>query len=723
MERDVSALLSGLNPPQREAVVHAGGPLLVLAGAGSGKTRVITHRIAYLIHALGVDPYRILAVTFTNKAAREMRERVEALLDRDCRGLWVRTFHSACARILRAHADRIGYGADFAIYDGRDQKALIRSCLADAEIDPKRYSPEGIHARISRAKNELVGPEEFAGRAAEFGPEAKAAAVYPLYQQRLRENNAVDFDDLLYLTVRLFEKDPEVLALYQERFLHVLVDEYQDTNRAQYRLVRLLTARHRNLCVVGDDDQSIYSWRGAEIGNILSLRRDHPDLRVIRLEQNYRSTQPILAAAWHVVQNNVRREPKKLWTDRAGGDPVTWIEVEDEVEEAEEVARRVREMAGSGLPLSGIAVFYRVNAQSRALEEGFRRFGIPHRVVGAYRFYDRKEVRDLLAYLLVILNPRDGINLRRILNVPPRGVGPATLERLEAYARDRGLALFHAMEAATSQGLLRGKAGSELGRLARLLGELSEQAASLAPSALLERVDRAVGYTAALQASHDPTAEARLENVQELFSAAAEYEERSDEPSLAGFLEEVALVSDADQADADQGAVTLMTLHAAKGLEFPVVFLTGLEEGLLPHKNSLDHPDGLEEERRLCYVGFTRARERLLLLSARSRRIYGFSRGCVPSRFLQEIPGDLLVEEGASPPPPAWGAAAPAPPEAAARPEPQAFPVGSRVYHPLWGHGTVTRSVPSSRGAKVTVRFRQAGTKQLIAEMAGLRRT
>jgi len=712
-------LIDSLNPQQREAVLHEGGPLLILAGAGSGKTRVITHRIAYLIRERGVHPQQVLAVTFTNKAAREMRERVEQLLHRNCRGLWISTFHSACARLLRSHISLLGYDSNFVIYDTADQKAMIRAVMKELNINEKMYSRDSILGRISRAKNDLIGPDDYASTAQEFGAEAKTAQVYELYQQTLKGSNALDFDDLLFLTVRLFEEEAEIRALYQERFRHILVDEYQDTNHAQYRLIKILAAGHSNLAVVGDDDQGIYSWRGADIGNILSFREDYPDLKVIQLEQNYRSTQNILSAAWHVVERNREREPKKLWTENGAGDPLDYFQAPDEMEETDFVCRKIRDHREEGMRLSDMAVFYRTNAQSRVLEEGMRQYGLPYRVVGGLRFYDRKEVRDLLAYLRVIANPKDSVNLKRILNVPPRGIGGTTLARLEELGRERGCPLYDALQASQETERISKRPRREIGAFLQMMNELITAKESQPPSFLLEELDRRTGYTQKLQESKDPTDSTRLENIRELYSALKEFEETSDENHLEAFLESVALISDADTVKSDAGVVTLMTLHSAKGLEFPVVFLTGMEEGLFPHGMSLRSESGLEEERRLCYVGMTRAKEKLYLTSAQSRRVFGTYRAGIPSRFLREIPADLLNRHGVKARRTPFRTDVPATPS----PAPSAgtpFAIGCRVRHPLWGFGTVTASTPTDRGAKVTVHFQQVGSKKLIAEMAGL---
>ncbi len=716
----MNALLEQLNIPQREAVLHGEGPVLILAGAGSGKTRVITHRIAHLIRERGVPPSQILAVTFTNKAAREMRSRVEQLLSRDCRALWIMTFHAACARILRSHIGRLGYGSNYVIYDTGDQKRLIRSCFKELNISEKLTSPDAVLSRIGRAKNALIGPEAYRKAARPFGAEAKTAEVYARYQQRLQENNGVDFDDLLCLTVRLLETEPEVGDLYRGRFAHILIDEYQDTNRAQYRLIRLLTGDHQNICVVGDDDQGIYSWRGADIGNILSFREDYPGLKVVHLEQNYRSTQTILSAAWHVVQQNVEREPKKLWTDNGDGAPIDYYEADNETDEAEFVCRRTRVLRDGGGRLSDVAVFYRTNAQSRALEEAMRNYGLPFRVFGGLRFYDRKEIRDLLAYLRVIANPRDSVNLLRIINVPARGIGATTLGRVTAYAGEEGVPLLEGLAKIVRTDRITKRPRREIAGFLELVRELRRVKDTLAPSALLAALDEKIAYSKTLQQSSDPTDAGRLENVQELYSALREFEETSEEATLEAFLTSVALITDADQAESTEGAVTLMTLHSAKGLEFPVVFLTGMEEGIFPHAISLREGSGLEEERRLCYVGLTRAKEKLHLSSAASRRMQGSYRASIPSRFIREIPPELMNRVASQHPlrvPLHRRDPRPDEPPHAGTTD---FPVGSRVRHPLWGTGRIVASVPSEKGAKVTVRFQHGVSKKLIAELAGL---
>ncbi len=717
----MNPLTENLNAPQQDAVLHGEGPLLILAGAGSGKTRVITHRIAHLIRDRGVHPTQILAVTFTNKAAREMRARVEQLLRRDCRSLWIMTFHAACARILRRHIARLGYGSNYVIYDTGDQKRLIRSCLKELNISEKLCSPDAVLSRISRAKNALIAPEAYREAARPFGAEAKTAELYGHYQQRLRENNGVDFDDLLCLTVRLLETEEDVGECYGRQFAHILIDEYQDTNHAQYRLIQLLARNHQNICVVGDDDQGIYSWRGADIGNILSFREDYPGLKVVHLEQNYRSTQTILSAAWHVVQQNVEREPKRLWTDNGDGEPIEYYEADNETGEAEFVCRRALALRDAGGRLSEMAVFYRTNAQSRALEEAMRNYNLPFRVLGGLRFYDRKEIRDLLAYLRVVVNPRDSVNLLRIINVPARGIGATTLGRVTAFAGEESVTFLEALEQIVRSDRITKRPRREIARFLELMGELGGMHAALPPSELLAELDKRIAYSKALQASPDPTDAGRLENVQELYSALREFEETSEEATLEAFLTSVALITDADQADSTEGALTLMTLHSAKGLEFPVVFVTGMEEGIFPHAISLRAPSGLEEERRLCYVGLTRAKEKLILSSAASRRMQGSYRASIPSRFIREIPAELM--DRVAPRRLRQSTMSPGSPDF--DPSPRAattFPVGSHVRHPLWGTGRIVASVPSEKGAKVTVRFERGLSKKLIAELAGLQR-
>src|SRR6266545_1521076 len=612
--------LADLNPAQREAVLATEGPLLVIAGAGSGKTRVLTYRVAHLINAVGAKPSEILAITFTNKAAGEMRERLEQLLGRSGRGLWILTFHAACGRILRREAQRLGYRSNFTIYDQADQIRLVKQCLEELERDPKRFTPRGIHAQISNAKNRLVHPAEYAARVQSFYDQTVAEA-YDLYQRRLFASNAVDFDDLLMLTVDVLERFPEAREKWQQAFRYILVDEYQDTNHAQYRLLQLLAEPDKNVCAVGDPDQSIYAFRGADIGNILDFERDFPGTGTIALEQNYRSTNAILEGANSVISNNRERKPKELWSDLGEGEPVRAIEVEDEHAEARFVAAGIAALVEEGFSGDEIAVFYRTNAQSRVLEDVLVRQGIAYQVIGGPRFYERAEIKDLIAYLQVIDNPYDAVSLTRIANRPRRGIGDTSLARLQTWANAQGRSLWEATEFAEEAGV--GAVPLKAVQQFRtLIQSLQSGALEFPVAELVERTLERSGYLAALEAERTIEAQGRIENLQELVGVAREYQENAYEPSLSSFLQEISLYSDQDALREQESLVTLMTLHNAKGLEFRAVFMIGMEEGIFPHSRSLEEAM-LEEERRLCYVGMTRAKERLTLTHASSRSLWG----------------------------------------------------------------------------------------------------
>src|SRR5437870_3819671 len=636
--------LADLNPVQREAVLATEGPLLVIAGAGSGKTRVLTYRVAHLIHAVGAKPNEILAITFTNKAAGEMRERLEHLLGRSSGGLWVLTFHAACGRILRREAQRLGYRSNFTIYDQADQIRLVKQCLEELERDPKRFTPRGIHSQISNAKDRLVGPVEYAERVQSFYDQT-VADVYVLYQQRLFQSNAVDFDDLLMLTVDVLERFPDAREKWQKGFRYILVDEYQDTNHAQYRLLQLLAGEHRNLCAVGDPDQSIFAFRGADINNILDFERDFPGTRTIALEQNYRSTNHILDAANHVITNNRERKPKELWSDLGDGEPVRVIEVEDEHAEARFAAAGIAALVEEGFSGDEIAVFYRTNAQSRVLEDVLVRQGVAYQVIGGPRFYERAEIKDAIAYLQAIDNPYDAVSLTRIANRPRRGIGDASLARLQSWADAQGRSLWEAMEFAEEAGVgaapLRAVQGFHT-----LMQSLQSGALELPVAELVERTLERSGYLEALEAERTIEAQGRIENLQELVGVAREYQENAEEPSLSHFLQEISLYSDQDAIREQESLVTLMTLHNAKGLEFRAVFMIGMEEGIFPHARSVEE-QGVEEERRLAYVGMTRAKERLVLTPGSARSLWGRRAYNLPSRFLDELPEDedLVVRE------------------------------------------------------------------------------
>ncbi|RIK16215.1 MAG: DNA helicase PcrA [Acidobacteria bacterium] len=663
-EIDVEALLAGLNEPQREAVTHRGGPLLIVAGAGSGKTRVLTHRIAYLLAERHVHPGQVLAITFTNKAAAEMRERVEALVGPRARAMWVSTFHSACVRILRREAQTAGLRSSFSIYDAADSQRLMGMVIRDLDLDPKRYPARAFLAKVSNAKNELLDEEAFAAQAGNNPYEQKVAEAYSLYQRRLRAANALDFDDLISTTVHLLRAFPDVREHYRRRFRHVLVDEYQDTNHAQYALVRELVGHlgdivdggdrplpPAELCVVGDADQSIYAFRGATIRNIVEFEEDYPEARTILLEQNYRSTATILSAANAVIARNPHRRDKRLWTQAGEGRKIVGYVADDEHDEASFVARRIDELGDErGVRPGDVAVFYRTNAQSRALEEVLVRTGLPYKVVGGTRFYERREVKDALAYLRVLANPADDVNLRRILNTPKRGIGDRAVGAVSALAERERIPFVAALGRAEDAPAIATRSVAAIKGFTALLEELGGIAADEESGVgdLLEAILDRTGYLAELRASSDPQDETRVENLAELVAVAREFDDNYPEGGLVDFLEQVSLVADADEipeGDDSSGVVTLMTLHTAKGLEFPVVFLTGLEDGTFPHQRSLDDPDELEEERRLAYVGITRAREQLHLSRAGTRAAYGAPQYFPPSRFLDEVPEELVTWE------------------------------------------------------------------------------
>ncbi|GGY70817.1 DNA helicase PcrA [Streptomyces anulatus] len=747
---DSAALLDGLNTEQRAAVVHAGSPLLIVAGAGSGKTRVLTHRIAHLLAERGTHPGQILAITFTNKAAGEMKERVEQLVGPRANAMWVMTFHSACVRILRRESKKLGFTSSFSIYDAADSKRLMALVCRDLDLDPKQFPPKSFTAKVSNLKNELIDEETFAGQAAD-GFEKTLAQAYALYQARLREANALDFDDIIMTTVHLLQAFPDVAEHYRRRFRHVLVDEYQDTNHAQYTLVRELVGpageadAPAELCVVGDADQSIYAFRGATIRNILQFEEDYPSATTILLEQNYRSTQTILSAANAVIERNESRRPKNLWTNAGSGARITGYVADTEHDEAQFVADEIDRLTDAGDAKAGdVAVFYRTNAQSRVFEEIFIRVGLPYKVVGGVRFYERKEVRDVLAYLRVLANPEDTVPLRRILNVPKRGIGDRAEAMIDALSMREKISFPQALRRVDEAYGMAARSSNAVKRFNTLMEELRTIVESGAgPAVVLEAVLERTGYLAELQASTDPQDETRIENLQELAAVALEFEqERGDEEgtgTLAEFLEKVALVADSDQIpDEDEdgsGVITLMTLHTAKGLEFPVVFLTGMEDGVFPHMRALGQTKELEEERRLAYVGITRARERLYLTRAAMRSAWGQPSYNPPSRFLEEIPEQHLDWRRKGP------MAAPAGPTSGitsslsssrSRSGPSGFATrrggaekptvtlvaGDRVTHDQFGLGTVTAVEGFGDQAKATVDFGDERPKKLLLRYA-----
>jgi len=713
-------LLRDLNPAQRQAVTHDGGPLLIVAGAGSGKTRVLTHRIAHLIRVRKVNPFSILAITFTNKAAGEMKERVGQLVGERLGGaMWVMTFHSACVRILRREGVRLGYKSTFTIYDDSDSERLIAYCLRDLDIDAKRFTPRTIKAAIGRAKDEMVDEEMFAARADNFF-DKQVADVYQAYQARLRQAQAMDFDDLILSVVHLFRLFPDALAAYQDRFQHVMIDEFQDTNGAQFELARLLAQRDRNICVVGDADQSVYAFRGADFRNVLRFEDEFPDARVIVLEQNYRSTQTILDAANAVIDRNMMRKPKNLWSDQGAGVPITRFHAESEQDEAMYVARAIEQLREEDERKYGdIAIFYRTNAQSRAIEEVFTRYGVPYRVIGSLRFYDRKEIKDAMAYLRLSINPSDEVSLKRVINAPKRGIGDQTVAVLERFAREAGLSISEAVDEVDAIDLAQ-RARSAVGGFGSIMRVAREMAeANASPAEVLQQVLDSSAYIAELEAEKTVEAQGRVENLQELVGVADAYVRDNPEGGVRGFLEQVALVSDADEVVDDEGAVTMMTLHIAKGLEFPVVFITGMEEGVFPHMRSMTDPGQLEEERRLCYVGITRAKERLFLTHAWSRSLWGGTNYNPPSRFLHEIPEHLVVvageeaEEGETEL--VRGKAGPGPAITVS--------VGEEVFHERWGRGVVVAVAGQGSNAEVTVHFADEGQKRLLLAYAPLKKT
>ncbi|MFM7889569.1 MAG: DNA helicase PcrA [Actinomycetota bacterium] len=730
-------LLEGLNPQQQSAVIHHGGPLLVVAGAGSGKTRVLTRRIAFLMAERGVEPFEILAITFTNKAAGEMKERVAALVGKRAKAIWVSTFHSACVRILRQEATRLGFSTSYSIYDQADSVRLVTLVMRDLNLDQKRYNPRAIAALISNAKNELLGPADYRNSTTNHFEEI-VAEVYAIYQQRLTSANAMDFDDLIMKTVEVLQKFPDARARYRHRFKHILVDEYQDTNHAQYILIRELVGTDREgipaaeLCVVGDADQSIYGFRGATIRNILQFEEDYPDATTILLEQNYRSTQNILSAANAVITKNESRKEKNLWSDAGSGSKLIGFVAENEHHEAEFVRDELYKLSDTGKSRYGdTAIFYRTNAQSRVFEEIFMRAGVPYKVVGGVRFYERKEVKDLLAYLRVLVNPDDEVSLRRIINTPKRGIGDRALDSIDDLAKRDTISFWQALSRSTSTELSP-RANSSIQAFVSMMTALQVLVeANRPPSTIAAAILEQSGLLEELRASHDPQDEVRVENLEELVAVIEEYEERivgeGETPTLGGFLEEVSLVADADEIPEGEdhgGVVTLMTLHTAKGLEFPTVFLTGMEEGVFPHSRTLGEKKELEEERRLAYVGLTRARERLYLSRAEYRSAWGAPNYNPPSRFLDEIPENLIdwnksASGFASPPITRKKFPSPPPPRATGKQSNSLqLAIGDRVSHDTFGLGTVISVSGEGEKAEATINFGSYGEKRLLLRYA-----
>lgn len=741
--------MEGMNDRQKEAVLHTEGPLLILAGAGSGKTRVLTHRTAYLIEEKGVNPYNIMAITFTNKAAGEMRERIDELVGYGSESVWVSTFHSTCVRILRRYIDRIGFSTNFTIYDADDQKTLMKDICKRLSIDTKIYKEKMFLNVISHLKDELVDPITFSLQAQGDYVKQKQAQVYQEYQAALRNNNALDFDDLIVKTVELFKTDADVLDYYNERFRYIMVDEYQDTNTAQFQLIRLLAKKYKNLCVVGDDDQSIYKFRGANIYNILNFEKEFPDAEVIKLEQNYRSTGNILNAANGVISNNVGRKEKVLWTENEEGEKIDFKEFDTAYEEADYVAGDIQKKVKKGqYHYKDCAVLYRTNAQSRLFEERFIVSNIPYKIVGGVNFYARKEVKDLLAYLKTIDNARDDLAVRRIINVPKRGIGATTLNRVQDYANEKEINFYTALKMAEDIPSL-GRSAAKIKPFVTFIQAMRSKLEFLSPSQILEDIIEETGYVAELEAEDTDEARARIENINELVSKVVSYEESEENPTLSGFLEEVALVADIDSLDDESDYVVLMTLHSAKGLEFPQVYLAGMEDGLFPSYMSItsDNPtEEIEEERRLCYVGITRAKKNLAITAARSRMIRGETQYNRVSRFVKEIPRELLSgeiqrekvrdEEATRPPvyikakqsfrakPMALQQSAPAKSFSSGNTAKIAldYAVGDTVKHMKFGEGIVKQIIEGGRDYEVTVDFKTAGVKKMFASFAKLKK-
>ena len=730
----MNPIFDTLNDRQCEAVKHTEGPLLITAGAGSGKTKVLTCRIAHLLE-LGVAPYRILAITFTNKAAKEMKERVTNLVGAQADSIWLSTFHSFCAKMLRFEIDGFhGYTRNFTIYDSSDQLVLVKDCLKKLNLDDKQFTPRSVLGTISSAKNVLMDAKAFAANASDFY-EQKVADVYALYQEKLRENNAVDFDDLLFLAVRLLQENEEVREKYQSRFQYILVDEYQDTNHAQYALTKILAARWRNICVVGDADQSIYAWRGADIRNIIDFTRDYPDAASIKLEQNYRSTKTILHAANAVIDNNESRPKKTLWTENPTGNKIIHYQAQTEHDEADYIAGVIYNRHEiSHEPYGDMAILFRTNAQSRVLEEKLMRYAIPYTMVGGTKFYDRKEIKDVLAYLRLLYNPEDSLSLTRIINVPKRNIGATTMEHVAAYAEAQGISLFEALSS-TDEIPVTKRAKASLENFAAMIFDLLNDIEGKDVLSLIETVIKQTGYGDMLdkEAEHDPQGESRKENVGEFLSVAKDYMDSNPEGNLQDFLENVALVSDVDDFESSDSKVTLMTLHAAKGLEFPVVFLTGLDEGLFPHSRTLMDPAQVEEERRLAYVGITRAERQLYVTNAVTRTMYGRISAYMPSRFLAEIPPQFMEDyHRKSAMPQSRTTAVPGKqrvsiltkPVASSLPKKHAvtdtFAKGDKVRHKIWGIGTVLDVIGEGPNMQMKIQFPTKGVRQVVVKYAPL---
>lgn len=739
-------LLNGLNPEQQKAVKTTEGPLLIMAGAGSGKTRVLTHRIAYLMVEKRVNPYNILAITFTNKAAREMRERIQRMMGGAADEVWISTFHSMCVRILRRDIDRIGFNRNFTILDTTDQLSVIKSILKEKNIDPKKFDPRAILGSISSAKNELIDAEEYAKTTGDYFANV-VSDVYKEFQKRLRKNQALDFDDLIMMTIQLFQRVPEVLENYQRKFQYIHVDEYQDTNKSQYMLVKLLSSRFQNLCVVGDSDQSIYRWRGADIANILSFEKDYPRAQVILLEQNYRSTKTILSAANKVIANNMNRKEKNLWTDNPAGNKIHYFRADSEQGEGQFVVSKMKELVQQeNRKWSEMAILYRTNAQSRVMEEVLLKSNIEYNIVGGTKFYDRKEIKDILAYLRLISNPDDDISLQRIINVPKRGIGSSSVDKMANFATSYDISIYQALDSVELMGLSP-KITKATAEFRDLISRYTQMQEYLSVTELVEDVLEKTGYREMLKAEKSIEAQSRLENLDEFLSVTKNFEENSEDKSLVGFLTDLALVADIDKLDDDgeqADAVVLMTLHSAKGLEFPTVFLIGLEEGIFPHSRSLVEEAEMEEERRLAYVGITRAEQQLFITNAQMRTLYGRTSMNPPSRFIKEIPADLLegIEPARKSSPLGSSssfAGKPRQPQSQPQSQPQRkavmrpataltggeeaqWKVGDKAEHGKWGIGTVVSVKGNGEGTELDIAFPSPiGVKRLLAKFAPIK--
>ncbi len=705
------AILKSLNDKQKEAVLCTDGPVLIIAGAGSGKTRVLTHRIAYLIKEKNVPPHEILAVTFTNKAADELKHRLKKLVGIPAREMWVGTFHSICGRLLRKHIDKLGWDTNYVIYDSDDQKTLIKEVIKELDYDEKRYKPAAILDSIGKAKNDLIGPDEYEQKSADFWGE-KVSACYKLYQEKLRKNNAIDFDDMLMLTVELLQKFQSVREHYQHRFRYINIDEYQDTNHAQYMIAHLLSGKHGNICVVGDDDQSIYGFRGADIRNILEFEDDYPNAKIFKLEENYRSTKNILEAANNVISNNAGRKQKQLWTKGANGEMITNYFAADERDEARFIAGEIKKLSALR-PLSDMAVLYRTNAQTRVIEEVFLQNGLPYRIFSGFRFYERKEIKDLLAFLKVIFNPADKLSLFRTVGFMVEGIGKTALKRIEEYSSDSGLNIFEALEKTQ----LPPKAKKALPDFLAKIKKLKAESESNPASKMVEMAIEESGLVRNLELEGTEESLSRAENVKEFLSVVIEFEKNSEDTSLGAFLMQMALVTDQDTTDFSKPFITMMTFHAAKGLEFPVVFMTGMEEGIFPHYRSMFEPKELEEERRLCYVGITRAKEKLYMTQAQERMLFGETWCNGPSRFMEEIPDNIIEKDrtGGDPQSERENFTVSSDIE-------NIYAIGDVITHPKWGTGEVVKIEPAGEDTVIDIMFSPMMTKSLMLKYAPIQK-